>query len=146
MIVLNLRYVVMCSMVMFIALVYGKKWYQDLDNMGLGTGDIGRLAVLPFSMVKMDRSVLEEVQTSPKSRIIFENTIDVLKKMEILSVVVGAETSSQVEWIQECSPDNIQGYYYARPMDKKGCLAFIRKNNAQTPKKPGRDNFIVVTE
>ena len=117
-----------------------------LDNMGLGTGDIGRLAVLPFSMVKMDRSVLEEVQTSPKSRIIFENTIDVLKKMEILSVVVGAETSAQVEWILETSPDNIQGFYYARPMDEKGCMAFIRKNNAQTPKKPGRDNFIVVTE
>ena len=117
-----------------------------VDNMGLGTGDIGRLAVLPFSMVKMDRSVLDEVQTSPKARILFENTIDVLKKMEIRSVVVGAETSSQAEWILECSPDNIQGFYYARPMDEKGCLAFIRKNNAQTPKKPGRDNFIVVTE
>ncbi len=117
-----------------------------VDNMGLATGDIGRLAVLPLSLVKMDKRVLEEVQTSPKARIIFENTIDVLKKMEIRSVVVGAETSSQAEWILETSPDSIQGFYYARPMDEKGCLSFIRKNNAQTPKKPGRDNFIVVTE
>jgi EAL domain-containing protein (putative c-di-GMP-specific phosphodiesterase class I) len=94
----------------------------------------------------MDRSVLEEVETSPRSRILFENTIDVLKKMEIRSVVVGAETTVQSKWVEECSPDQIQGFYYARPMDKNGCLAFIQRNNAQTPKKPGRDNFIIVTE
>ena len=102
--------------------------------------------MLPFSIVKLDRSVLEEVETSARSRILFENTIDVLKKMEIRSVVVGAETTAQSKWIEDCSPDQIQGFYYARPMDKNGCLAFIQRNNAQTPKKPGRDNFIIVTE
>ncbi len=117
-----------------------------LDNVGLGPGDLGRLAVLPLSIVKLDRSVLEEAESSPRSRILFENTIDVLRKMEIRSVVVGAETATQADWIAKCSPDDIQGFYYARPMDAKGCLAFIQKNNAQTPKKPGRDNFIVVTE
>ena len=117
-----------------------------LDNVTLGKGDIAKLAVLPFSVVKMDRSVLEEAESSPMSRILFENTIDVLKKMEIRSVVVGAETTVQSKWVEECSPDQIQGFYYARPMDKNGCLAFIQRNNAQTPKKPGRDNFIIVTE
>ena len=117
-----------------------------LDNLTLGKGDIAKLAVLPFSIVKLDRSVLEEVETSARSRILFENTIDVLKKMEIRSVVVGAETTAQSKWIEDCSPDQIQGFYYARPMDKNGCLAFIQRNNAQTPKKPGRDNFIIVTE
>ena len=117
-----------------------------VDNVGLGKGDIAKLAMLPFSIVKLDRSVLEEVETSARSRILFENTIDVLKKIEIQSVVVGCETTVQSQWISECSPDGIQGFYYARPMDKNGCLAFIQRNNAQTPKKPGRDNFIIVTE
>ena len=117
-----------------------------VDNLGLGKGDIAKLAMLPFSIVKLDRSVLEEVETSARSRILFENTIDVLKKIEIESVVVGCETTVQSQWISECSPDGIQGFYYARPMDKNGCLAFIQRNNAQTPKKPGRDNFIIVTE
>ncbi len=117
-----------------------------VDNLGLGKGDIGKLAMLPFSFVKLDRSVLEDVETSARSRILFENTIDVLKKIEIRSVVVGAETTVQSQWISECGPDLIQGFYYARPMDKNGCLAFIQRNNAQTPQKPGRDNFIVVTE
>ena len=117
-----------------------------VDNLSLGKGDIAKLAMLPFSIVKLDRSVLEEVETSARSRILFENTIDVLKKIEIQSVVVGCETTVQSQWISECSPDGIQGFYYARPMDKNGCLAFIQRNNAQTPKKPGRDNFIIVTE
>ena len=117
-----------------------------VDNLELGKGDIAKLAVLPFTVVKLDRSVLEEVETSARSRILFENTIDVLKKMEIRSVIVGCETTVQSQWISECSPDGVQGFYYARPMDKNGCLAFIQRNNAQTPKKPGRDNFIIVTE
>lgn len=117
-----------------------------VDNLGLGKGDIVKLSMLPFSIVKLDRSVLEEVETSARSRILFENTIDVLKKIEIESVVVGCETTVQSQWISECSPDGIQGFYYARPMDKNGCLAFIQRNNAQTPKKPGRDNIIIVTE
>ncbi len=117
-----------------------------VDNLALGKGDIVKLSMLPFSIVKLDRSVLEEVETSARSRILFENTIDVLKKIEIESVVVGCETTVQSQWISECSPDGIQGFYYARPMDKNGCLAFIQRNNAQTPKKPGRDNIIIVTE
>lgn len=117
-----------------------------VDNLALGKGDIVKLSMLPFSIVKLDRSVLEEVETSARSRILFENTIDVLKKIEIESVVVGCETTVQSQWISECSPDGIQGFYYARPMDKNGCLAFIQRNNAQTPQKPGRDNIIIVTE
>ncbi|MBR5348660.1 MAG: GGDEF domain-containing protein [Lachnospiraceae bacterium] len=117
-----------------------------IDNVGLGNGDFEKLSILPVSVVKLDRSVIEQVETSPRSRILFENTIDVLRKMEIRSIVVGAESSAQADWIESCRPDHVQGFYYARPMDGATALAFFKRKNEQEPRKTGRDGIIVVTE
>ena len=90
--------------------------------------------------------MVEEVESSPKARILFENMIDLLRKMEIQSVVVGAEMASSAAWIEGCRPDMVQGFHYARPMDGGSCLAFIRKANSQAPRKPGIDNVITVSD
>ena len=117
-----------------------------MDNAKLGSLDLGQLAVLPISQLKLDRGVVEEVEASPRSRILFENTIDLLRKMEISSVVIGVENAASARWVESCRPDMVQGFYYARPMDGETCLAFLRRMNAQSPRKPGRDNVIIVSD
>lgn len=117
-----------------------------VDNMSIGQSSLSHLAILPFSIVKLSRLALEAAETSPKDMLLFENTIDVLRKMEIRSVVVGAETEARSELIVSSSADMIQGFYYARPMEGKACRAFIRKNHAQEGKRPGKGDFIVVAE
>ncbi len=117
-----------------------------MDGVPLSAGDLAQLSVLPISVLKLDRSVVEEVESSPKARILFENMIDLLRKMEIQSVVVGAEMASSAAWIEGCRPDMVQGFHYARPMDGGSCLAFIRKANSQAPRKPGIDNVITVSD
>ena len=117
-----------------------------VDNMSIGQSSLSHLAILPFSIVKLSRLALEAAETSPKDMLLFENTIDVLRKMEIRSVVVGAETEARSELIVSSSADMIQGFYYARPMEGNACRAFIAKNHAQAGKRPGKGDFIVVSE
>ncbi|MBO4473769.1 MAG: EAL domain-containing protein [Clostridiales bacterium] len=117
-----------------------------MDGVPLSAGDLAQLAMLPISVLKLDRSVVEEAEASPKARILFENMIDLLRKMEIRSVVVGAETASSAAWIEGCRPDMVQGFYYARPMDGKTALAFVQRTNSQAPRKPGIDNVITVSD
>ena len=117
-----------------------------MDGVPLSAGDLAQLAMLPISILKLDRSVVEEVEASPKARILFENMIDLLRKMEIHSVVLGAETAATASWVENCRPDMVQGFYYARPMDGETCLEFIRRANSQAPRKPGIDNVITVSD
>lgn len=117
-----------------------------VDNMSIAQSSFGHLTVLPFSVVKISRHALEAAETSPKDLMLFENIIDVMRKMEIHTVVVGAETEEQVEMIVSSSAELIQGFYFARPMDGSACHAFIKKSEEKKGRRPGKKDVIVVTE
>lgn len=116
-----------------------------LDNYGTGGINVAHLVAMPFSVVKIDRAFLQEAQSSPKGLILFENAIDVLRKMEIRTVVVGAETVEQSDMIIRSSADYIQGFYYSRPMARTDLVRYIQTHPVSKSRVKG-ENIIVVKE
>ena len=90
-----------------------------LDDYGSGYTDLGYIVELPFSLVKLDKSIVRAGFRSDKGRIILHSTIELIKRLNRKIVAEGVETADQAEILAAFGCDYLQGYYFARPVPGK---------------------------
>ena len=98
----------------------------SLDDYGTGYSNMKRVVQLPLKIVKLDKSFVDE-QHNPKMWIVLQNTVKMLKDMNMEIVVEGIETEKMVEQFTELNCDYIQGYYYSKPIPENDFVEFIKK-------------------
>lgn len=99
----------------------------SLDDYGTGYSNIERVVSLPLKIVKLDKTFVDG-NDNPKMWIALQNTIRMMKDMEMEIVVEGVETKELVHKIQELECDYIQGYYFSRPVPKAEFIRFVKAN------------------
>ncbi len=87
-----------------------------LDDFGTGYSNIKYLMELPFSHVKLDRSIVNAWFESVKGRIMLESTVGMLKRMDMKIVAEGVETEEQARAMTDLGCDYLQGYYFSKPV------------------------------
>lgn len=98
----------------------------SLDDYGTGYSNMKRVIQLPLKIVKLDKSFVDE-QNNPKMWIVLQNTVKMLKDMNMEIVVEGIENEKMVEQFTELNCDYIQGYYYSKPIPEEQFVDFIKK-------------------
>ena len=98
-----------------------------MDDFGSGYSNIARFITLPFSVAKLDKSLLGESQNI---EIFFDAAINLFKNIDIPIVVEGVETEKQLNLSVAKKIDYIQGYYFSKPLKEDDLIAFLAKNNA----------------
>ena len=98
----------------------------SLDDYGTGYSNMRRVIQLPLKIVKLDKSFVDE-QQNPKMWIMIQNTVKMLKDMNMEIVVEGIEDKEMVEQFSSLDCDFIQGYYFSRPVPEEEFVEFIRK-------------------
>ena len=96
----------------------------SLDDFGTGYSNMKRIASLPLSIIKFDKS-FTDINSSPKMEIILKNTIKMVKDMNMKIVVEGIETEELVRHFSALECEYIQGYYYSKPIPKTEFVKFI---------------------
>lgn len=96
----------------------------SLDDYGTGYSNISRVASLPLKIVKLDKSFVNAKDRGEMS-IILQNTVEMLKNMEMDIVVEGVETKELVDRLSEMKCDYIQGYYFSKPIPENEFVRFI---------------------
>ncbi len=100
----------------------------SLDDYGTGYSNMRRMIQLPLKIVKLDKSFVDE-QSNPKMWIAIQNTVRMLKDMNMEIVVEGIETEKMVEQFTDLNCDYIQGYYYSKPIPEDEFVEFIKKTH-----------------
>ncbi len=98
----------------------------SLDDYGTGYSNMRRMIQLPLKIVKLDKSFVDE-QSNPKMWIAIQNTVRMLKDMNMEIVVEGIETQKMVEKFTDLNCDYIQGYFYSKPIPEDDFVEFIKK-------------------
>lgn len=98
-----------------------------LDDFGTGYSNIKYLMDLPFSHVKLDRSIVYAWFESVKGRIMLESSIAMFKRMDMKIVAEGVETEEQVRAMTELGCDYLQGYYFSKPVPAKNFLELLER-------------------
>ena len=101
----------------------------SLDDYGTGYSNIRRVVSLPISLVKIDKSLVDEMD-NPQMWTVITNTVNMLKNMNKEILVEGVEDARTVEKFTELGCDYIQGFYFSKPLPEKDFVEFIKKANA----------------
>jgi len=97
-----------------------------LDNFGTGSTSLVGLAQFPLDALKIDRSLIREMQTDRSASDIVELIILLAHKMNLKVIAEGIETVRQLERLLELGCEYGQGYFFSQPMEAKAALIFMR--------------------
>ena len=96
-----------------------------LDDFGSGYSSYGVLQDYNFDILKIDMSLVRQIETNPKSRSILKSIIEMAHELGMKLVAEGAETEEQVAFLIENDCDYIQGYYYSKPLPEDEFIEFM---------------------
>ncbi len=99
----------------------------SLDDFGTGYSNMQRVATLPLKIVKLDRTFVNH-EDNEKLSIVLENTVKMIKDMEMEIVAEGIETEQVLERFADMQCEYIQGYYFSKPIPKNDFIVFITKH------------------
>ena len=100
----------------------------SLDDYGTGYSNIKRVVSLPLDIVKLDKLLVDEMDT-PMMWIVISNTVRMLKRMNKKILVEGIEDKRALVKFVEIGCDYIQGFYFSKPLPKAEFMEFLAKNN-----------------
>jgi diguanylate cyclase (GGDEF)-like protein len=87
-----------------------------LDEFGTGAASLMRLERLPLSRVKIDRTLIGEVDSNPRIAAVVRSIIRLCDDLALRVIALGVERASQLQALTGHGPLSIQGYWLARPM------------------------------
>lgn len=105
----------------------------SLDDFGTGYSNMQRMASLPLKIVKLDKT-FANFDTNPRLMIVLQNTVKMIKDMDMEIVVEGVETQELVDRFTNLECEYIQGYFYSRPVPKDQFIQFIEQHESDSKK------------
>ncbi|MEW6981077.1 EAL domain-containing protein [Colwelliaceae bacterium 6471] len=98
-----------------------------LDDFGTGYSSLSYLQQLPLDRLKVDRSFVTNIHL-PGQSIIADTIINLGKQMNLKVIAEGIEEVAQEAHLQAQMCDEVQGFYYAKPMPADEFLTFLNNN------------------
>jgi diguanylate cyclase (GGDEF)-like protein/PAS domain S-box-containing protein len=101
-----------------------------LDDFGIGSSSLSGLRHFPVDALKIDRSLIREMQADRTVCDMVEVIIALAHKFNLRVIAEGIETARQVELLQAFGCELGQGYYFSQPLESKAALQFVRQKVA----------------
>ncbi|MFV0517261.1 MAG: EAL domain-containing protein [Aminipila sp.] len=89
-----------------------------MDDFGTGYSSLTMLRKIPIDVMKLDKSFVDDYQ-DPRGEKIIDSVIQLAQLMNISVTAEGIETKEQYEFFRKRKCDSIQGYYFAKPLEKE---------------------------
>ena len=103
-----------------------------LDDFGSGYANLNTVMQLPFSVIKLDRSLLFHICTDKKAALFYQSIVSAFCRLGYRIVAEGVETQEEMELLRSWNVDMIQGYYFSRPLPPDDLLRLLA-GSAETP-------------
>ena len=87
-----------------------------MDDFGTGYSSLSCLKRFPFDKLKIDQSFVRDVTTVPDSAAIARTVIAMAHNLHMKVIAEGVETEGQLNYLLRNDCDEIQGYYFSRPL------------------------------
>lgn len=100
-----------------------------MDDFGSGYSSLNILLETPFDVIKLDKRFMENMMLSDKGKLILEQVVAMSNKLGLELLAEGVETKEQVDLLRSIGCDQVQGYYYAKPMPAEEVFALLKEKN-----------------
>ncbi|MDX9995338.1 MAG: EAL domain-containing protein [Rhodocyclaceae bacterium] len=103
----------------------------SIDDFGTGYSSLSYLKHLPVNRLKLDRSFVQEIETSRDDHAICSATIALGHNLGLELVAEGVETEGQRDRLHLLGCDMLQGYLYSRPLPAEEVIPFLQQWRAE---------------
>ena len=90
-----------------------------IDDFGTGFSSLSYLAKLPITTLKIDRSFIVEMNSTPEAKALVAMIVNLAHSLRLKVVAEGVETAAQSDVLRELDCDQIQGYLYSKPLPEE---------------------------
>ncbi len=98
----------------------------SIDDFGTEYSSLSRLKMLPVDRIKMDMQFVHGIEGSDKDKAITKVIINLAKNLGLKVIAEGVETETQLNFLYQKMCDEVQGFYYFRPMPAEQVEAALR--------------------
>ncbi len=104
-----------------------------IDDFGTGYSSLSQIKRFPIDTLKIDRSLIRDIATDPDDRAIAEAIIAMGKTLSLTIVAEGVETKEQAMFLRDHACDEMQGYYFSKPVPSDQFAELQRRTAVSGP-------------
>lgn len=97
-----------------------------MDDFGTGYSSLNMLKSIPVDILKLDKSFVDDIGES-KGDIVVSTIVSLGQLLDMKIVAEGVETKEQYEFLRDIFCDEIQGYYFSRPISSEEYIKKMTK-------------------
>ncbi len=95
-----------------------------IDDFGTGYSNIARLRAMPLDRVKLDPSLISDIDCDEKARVVVQAVIHLIRGVECEIVAEAVETVGQADILRAMGCHTVQGFVFAQPMFESEFVAW----------------------
>jgi EAL domain-containing protein (putative c-di-GMP-specific phosphodiesterase class I) len=99
----------------------------SIDDFGTGYATMQQLKNIPATELKVDKSFVENMQSSDQDRILVRKTIEMGHELGMRVIAEGVERPEQLEILRQDGCDGAQGYLFSRPLPPEGLVSWLEE-------------------
>ncbi len=103
----------------------------SLDDFGTGYSSFSLLQKLPITTLKIDKSFVDGIPGNPDDEEIVRAIINLAHNLNKQVIAEGVETRAQLEFLIRHDCDQVQGYFFSRPVCLEQFLNLLNTNRRQ---------------
>ena len=99
-----------------------------IDDFGTGYSSLSYLKKFPIDKLKIDKTFIDGIPTNEDDNVIAKTIISMAHNLGLQVVAEGVETKEQFEFLKENLCNEIQGYYFSKPVSIEKIEEYLEKH------------------
>jgi EAL domain-containing protein (putative c-di-GMP-specific phosphodiesterase class I) len=98
-----------------------------IDDFGTGYSNIARLRTMPLDRVKLDPSIIADIESCAKARVVVQAVVQLVRGVGCEVIAEAVETAAQADILRAMGCDTVQGFVFAPAMFEEEFLEWVGK-------------------